>query len=376
VNVASDKAVHSGKRPATKWRRKAIPAKVVRQLLVECGHRCAVCGFVFNTEKAHVEPWRISRDDKPENLICLCPTCHAIADRGEWGKQVLRDYKRAPWVSRYGHFQFLPPKTVALRVTVDLDLSEFDETKERWIRLSVAKHFDVPEKFVVITTREPANSIRLTMILPAEAGEVLLKAFEDRDAKSNDFFQSLSIVDVRSEDIDPEIYRAFGLMSVVPHEMLTSVHGAASEPPSKEASSSLADAPLVMSLEEVIVELDSIVGRTGAPRTKSKYGKIGKAIASANEKLGFIWAHLKKSLQLGSKDDPRVASKDVVRKAKRSRSPVDSPITTLEGDSRPAKKGAAKGKVKDRKRRQKSSKTAARPASKGGRPTTPKKTPG
>src|SRR5689334_16434666 len=80
--------------------RPAIPVEVARRLLVECGHRCAVCGEAVALEKAHIEPWSESHDHSFENLIVLCATCHTRSHAEAWDANTLREYKRAPWVTR------------------------------------------------------------------------------------------------------------------------------------------------------------------------------------------------------------------------------------------------------------------------------------
>jgi len=52
--------------------RTSIPAEIERKILVECGHRCAVCGARTPLEFAHIRPWGKSKEHRVENLICLC----------------------------------------------------------------------------------------------------------------------------------------------------------------------------------------------------------------------------------------------------------------------------------------------------------------
>jgi hypothetical protein len=80
--------------------RPRIPAEVERQVLVEAGHRCAVCGVELPVERAHIVPWSRSKDHSAENLICLCANCHERSHKENWSKAILRDYKRQPWVIR------------------------------------------------------------------------------------------------------------------------------------------------------------------------------------------------------------------------------------------------------------------------------------
>jgi hypothetical protein len=80
--------------------RPAIPAEIAREILIESGHRCAVCGAGCPLERAHIIPWHKSREHKAEDLICLCANCHERADKEKWGEKTLRKYKQRPWVMR------------------------------------------------------------------------------------------------------------------------------------------------------------------------------------------------------------------------------------------------------------------------------------
>ena len=75
-----------------------IQRSLEREVLVEAGHRCAIpqCRQI-PIEIHHIVPWAICRTHEFENLIALCPTCHARA-RESSGRQgidrpSLRRYK-------------------------------------------------------------------------------------------------------------------------------------------------------------------------------------------------------------------------------------------------------------------------------------------
>lgn len=74
--------------------RPTIPSDLKRKILVEAGHRCVIptCRFP-TTEIAHIEPWKRAKEHKYENLIALCPNCHARADKGEIDAKSLKIYK-------------------------------------------------------------------------------------------------------------------------------------------------------------------------------------------------------------------------------------------------------------------------------------------
>lgn len=54
------------------------------------GYRCEACNFTFRkknglnyVECAHIRPLSKSLEDKPENVVALCPNCHAVLDKGD-----------------------------------------------------------------------------------------------------------------------------------------------------------------------------------------------------------------------------------------------------------------------------------------------------
>jgi TIR domain-containing protein/HNH endonuclease len=77
-----------------------IPADIERQVLIEAGHRCAVCGAELPLDRAHIIAWSRSNNSSVENLLCLCANCHRRAETEGWGEEALRQYKKRPWVIR------------------------------------------------------------------------------------------------------------------------------------------------------------------------------------------------------------------------------------------------------------------------------------
>ncbi|MGW3787570.1 HNH endonuclease [Micromonospora chokoriensis] len=74
--------------------RPAIPRELERAVLVEAGHRCAIptCRSV-PVELAHITSWSKVREHSFDNLIALCPTCHARFDRGDIDRKAMLTYK-------------------------------------------------------------------------------------------------------------------------------------------------------------------------------------------------------------------------------------------------------------------------------------------
>lgn len=88
--------------------RPAIPRPLEREVLLEAGHRCAIptCRQT-PVEIAHITPWEQVKEHAFENLIALCPTCHARYDRKEIDRQSMYRYKAnlAILNGRYGDLE-------------------------------------------------------------------------------------------------------------------------------------------------------------------------------------------------------------------------------------------------------------------------------
>lgn len=90
------------KKKAVTANRPAIPKDLKMRISVESRHRCAVCGGTSALEIAHIVPWKKCKRHEEKNLILLCATCHARADRGEIDRKALQYYKEHPWAITAG----------------------------------------------------------------------------------------------------------------------------------------------------------------------------------------------------------------------------------------------------------------------------------
>jgi len=162
--------------------RPAIPAELAREILLESGHRCAVCGTPCPVERAHVIPWHKSREHKAEDLICLCANCHERADRENWGEKTLREYKRMPWVLRqYKNVDSAPESAVRLEITIGMDSSErFDDKNQRWLQYAIAAFLEIPPHAVQIVAIEQ-GSVKVTIELPARIADRFRIAYQGHD---------------------------------------------------------------------------------------------------------------------------------------------------------------------------------------------------
>lgn len=159
--------------------RPEIPAEIERQILLECGHRCAVCGEAFPLEKAHIVPWHRSKEHKLEDLICLCPNCHSRADSEKWGEKTLREYKIKPWILRRRDEQ-TAQQTSQVRLTLAMELKAFDSRSQRLFTYAIAAFLDIPPECIQICSIE-SGSVHIRFTLPVDAAERLLSAVATGD---------------------------------------------------------------------------------------------------------------------------------------------------------------------------------------------------
>jgi type I restriction enzyme, R subunit len=111
--------------------RPKIPAEIMRRLIVECGHKCAVCGEAVSLENAHIDPWATTRDHSFENLIVLCANCHTRSHAEQWTEETLKEYKARPWVARYRDPPDLSQHREIACLRLDLTQEDFAAEKER-----------------------------------------------------------------------------------------------------------------------------------------------------------------------------------------------------------------------------------------------------
>lgn len=157
-----------------------IPLEISNSVLVEAGHRCAVCGAPCPLERAHIIPWRVCLDHTVENLICLCANCHSRADNEKWGEGTLRKYKERPWILRQGSTITPSGPTRRVRIVIDKDYDEFDSYQETLLRHALANLLQVDPQAVCIKSKRNA-SIVAVVELPEVAAAELVRLFRERD---------------------------------------------------------------------------------------------------------------------------------------------------------------------------------------------------
>ncbi len=75
--------------------RRAVPSPVVVSVLTEAGYRCAVptCRTILAIDIHHMVEVVDGGGNEQANLLPLCPTCHALFDRGEISRDSIYAWK-------------------------------------------------------------------------------------------------------------------------------------------------------------------------------------------------------------------------------------------------------------------------------------------
>ena len=76
-------------------KRKPPPLDVKRLVLHEAGYKCSspVCRNILTLDIHHLVPVAKKGDNSPDNLLALCPNCHALHHQGKIPEESLRAWK-------------------------------------------------------------------------------------------------------------------------------------------------------------------------------------------------------------------------------------------------------------------------------------------
>lgn len=187
-------------------KRPAIPAAIEREILLECGHRCAVCGTPTPLERAHIIPWYKTKEHKAKDLICLCANCHQRADNEKWGETTLREYKQRPWVMR--HFEKavdLSPSKSKIKININMEVDHFDDKQLRWLQSGLAGFLEISPNSVQILKIEE-GSVKVIISLPTQSARRLLAAFELNDPELSRYISPLSFIEMNPLQLEGEWY--------------------------------------------------------------------------------------------------------------------------------------------------------------------------
>jgi type I restriction enzyme, R subunit len=177
--------------------RPAIPTAVQRDILFEARHRCAVCCEPTPLERAHVRPWRKSKDHSAANLIALCANCHERADNEHWGEEYLSRYKKTP-CALAAHA--MPVMTAEQRAIVDLVISAEPDSMTEVQRLRfvsmMAAYAGAQLGDIRLLSVTQANSSRIKLDVPAGAARKIAAGFEQRDPMLQAFLEDFEVLRV------------------------------------------------------------------------------------------------------------------------------------------------------------------------------------
>lgn len=208
--------------------RPPISAAIEREILLECGHRCAVCGDPLPLERAHIIPWHKSKEHKAEDLICLCANCHERADHGNWGEQALRKYKENPWVLRRYRMEEdgVGEPNTQLRVTINIDLESFDQRDQRLFQYALAAFLEIAPDAIQIISAKQTNSIDVEIKLGVESAVRLLKSFKDKDPELAKFLASFPLIAIFADESPSQSIDDFKKFDRLPNLYLAPVRQA------------------------------------------------------------------------------------------------------------------------------------------------------
>jgi ATP-dependent helicase YprA (DUF1998 family)/very-short-patch-repair endonuclease len=177
--------------------RPAIPIEVKREVLFQARHRCAVCCEPTPLERAHIRPWRESRDHSVENLIALCANCHSRADHERWGEAFLGRYKKNPCALAANA---MPPLSPEQKAMVDLIVAASPDRmtpkqRERFVSMAAA-YAGVHIWTVTVHSVSSANSSRIRLEMPKDGASKLIRGFREADPHLKAFFEDFEILDI------------------------------------------------------------------------------------------------------------------------------------------------------------------------------------
>jgi hypothetical protein len=89
------KTTAPARQSSARQRRKALSASTRSLLLHECGYRCSnpACRMVLTLDIHHIEYVAEGGGDSHDNLLPLCPNCHALHHQGHIPRDSLRTWK-------------------------------------------------------------------------------------------------------------------------------------------------------------------------------------------------------------------------------------------------------------------------------------------
>lgn len=189
--------------------RPPIPENIRAEILREARHHCSVCPESLVLEMAHIVPFSKTNDHSPENLICLCPNCHAKADLRKWGESELRYYKKNPWVLRVADVINHEQKVAEIGVVDRRDVviviqgkaADFNDIDRFNVKNVVAHTLKMNPDDIKIKGVED-GSVIITLSLPTPSALELVEIWHHEPDSLRSSFSGYVLENVRPTDLD------------------------------------------------------------------------------------------------------------------------------------------------------------------------------
>jgi type I restriction enzyme, R subunit len=192
--------------------RPAIPHIVAQELLFEVRYRCACDCEPVSLEKAHIVPWRDTKDNNPNNLVVLCANCHTRADSENWSEAMLHRFKEHPCALERDR---LPPMSTEQKAMVDMILASSPDsmTEQQRVRIvaMVAAYAGVHFSEVSIISLTASNSSLIRLEMPLLAAERVILGFQAQDPRLVSFLDDFAFVGETTHLISPAEAPPFGI---------------------------------------------------------------------------------------------------------------------------------------------------------------------
>lgn len=120
-----------------------------------------------------------------------------------WGETTLRAYKQKPWVLRQYNENTFPGPTKKVELTIELELSQFDERNQRLLQYALAAFLEIPAQNVRIVTIEE-GSVKVTLELPEDSAKKLLEAYAMDASELQRYLAPLVLTDLQEKHSSPD----------------------------------------------------------------------------------------------------------------------------------------------------------------------------
>jgi type I restriction enzyme R subunit len=196
--------------------RPAIPIATQRELLFECRYRCACCCEPVSLEKAHIDSWRKSKDNSPENLVVLCANCHIRSHAEKWPESQLYKFKQKPCALERDR---MPAVSAEQKAMIDLIIATHPDAmtrteRSRLVRM-VAAYAEVNLADLYIVAVAPTNSSLIRLEMPRVAAERIILGFQAQDPRLIAFLDEFALppgIDCKAMEVhDDRCVPFFGL---------------------------------------------------------------------------------------------------------------------------------------------------------------------